>query len=475
MGTNDIPVLQGGYAPIDRETVADDLRVEGEIPRDLNGMHVRNGPNRRFEPAGRYHWFDGDGMLHLVEFDRGRVRYRNRWVMTDALREELAAGRALWKGVKEPPRKDRPDMPLKNTSNTDVKFHAGKLVSMWYLGGDVYQVDPRTLDTVGKLDCGGALDLPISAHSKVDERTGEFIWFAYGKDHPYMHYGVIGADGALKHRIPVELPGPRLPHDMAVTTNYTVLHDLPLFYDMEAFKAGRHKLKFYAELPARFGVVPRYGRADQIRWFEAEPCYMYHVVNAWEEGSEIVMVGTPFRLPRDREGRIAAEQFPRMPASLEHDFVLYEWRFDLATGRTRERLLDDIVNSEFPSINSALMGTKTRYSWNVLMGRNRVPEQPRFCGMTRFDLQTGVIQSYTEGQDFWYSEAPFAPKDGWHAEDDGYLVGFVWNGRDERSEVQVWDAKDIAHGPVAKIILPARVPHGFHSTWVSAHRLSTGR
>lgn len=474
MGSNDVPVLQGAYAPIEAEHIYDRLEIIGDVPSDLNGMHVRNGPNRRFTPEGRYHWFDGDGMLHQILFDRGRVSYRNRWIMTDSLREELAAGRSMWKGVKEPPRKDRPDMPLKNTSNTDVKFHAGKLVSMWYLGGTVYQADPYTLETTGKLG-GGALPLPVSAHSRVDEATGDFIFFAYGKEYPYMHYGVIGMDGQIKHQIPVELPGPRLPHDMAITPNYTILHDLPLFYDMEALKAGRHKIKFYAELPSRFAVVPRYGKPSDIRWFEAEPCYMYHVSNAWEEGDEIVMTGTPFRTPRDRDGRILADQMPKMPATLEHDFLFYEWRFNLRTGKTRERILDDIINSEFPVVNSALQGKKTRYSWNILMGRNRVPEQPRFCGMTRYDLHTGVVQAYTEGTEHWYSEAPFAPKDNWQAEDDGYLVGFVWNGRENRSECQVWDAKDIAHGPVAKIIIPDRVPNGFHSTWVSAERLRTGR
>lgn len=481
MGINDVPVLQGGYGPIDHEVICDDLQVIGEIPANLNGLYVRNGPNRRFEAEGRYHWFDGDGMLHSVRFERGRVQYRNRWVMTDSLKEEIAAGHALWKGVKEPPRRDRPEMPLKNTSNTDVKFHNGKLVSMWYLGGTVYQCDAGTLDTLGKLEPDARLaGLPVSAHSRVDERTGEFLFFAYGKEHPYMHYGVIGADGALKHLTPVELPGPRLPHDMAITPNYSILHDFPLFYDMDALSAGRHKLQFHHTLPSRFAVVPRYGDASQIRWFEAEPAYMYHVSNAWEEvnargETEIVMTGTPFRLPRDRDGHIDAARVPRMPASLEHDFLFYEWRFNLATGQTRERLLDDIVNSEFPVINSWMQGHRTRYSWNVLMGRNRTPEEPRFCGLTRFDLQTGAVQAYSGGVDFWYSEAPFAPRDNWKEEDDGYLVGFVWNGRDERSEVHVFDAKDVGQGPIARVLLPQRVPHGFHATWVSQVRLDSGR
>ena len=87
MGQNDIPVLTGGFAPIEQEFTLDLTEVEGEIPSDLTGMHVRNGPNRRFEAPGRYHWFDGDGMLHAVRFEGGRAQYLNRWVMTDSLRE----------------------------------------------------------------------------------------------------------------------------------------------------------------------------------------------------------------------------------------------------------------------------------------------------------------------------------------------------------------------------------------------------
>ena len=482
MNINDIPTLSGGFAPIEHELVLDELRIEGEVPQDLSGVYVRNGPNRRFEAAGRYHWFDGDGMLHAVRFDRGRVQYRNRWIMTDSLQEELHAGRALWQGIKDPPRRDRPDMPVKNTSNTDVKFYNGDLVSMWYLGGEVYRCAPDDLATRGKLELDARLrGLPISAHSKVDERSGEFLFFAYGKEPPYMHYGVLARDGSLATFIDAPLPGPRLPHDMAVTPNYTILHDLPLFYDMEAFAAGRHKLKFYPELASRFGVVPRHGRSEQIRWFEARATYMYHVSNAWEEddgqgGTEIVMTGTPFRLPRDGRGHLDAERLPKMLAELEHDFLFYEWRFNLRTGQTRERVLDDIINSEFPVINSAMLGLKTRYSWNVLMGRSKQAEDPRFCGLARLDLERGTCQTYHEGPNRWWSEAPFAPRNtsGEMQEDDGYLVGFVWDDDARQSRVYVMDAKDLSRGPVCKISLPQRVPNGFHATWVSGERLARG-
>jgi len=485
MGSNDVATLSGAFAPIASEQViTDGLEIEGDVPADLNGLYVRNGPNRRFEAPGRYHWFDGDGMLHAVRFERGRVEYRNRWVMTDGLHEEVAAGQALWQGIKDPPRRRQPGSavtaPMKNTSNTDVKYFGGSLISMWYLGGDVYRCDPHDLRTLGKLGTDPRLvGVPISAHSRVDERTGELMFFAYGSTPPYMWYGVLDRHGALQTLMPVPLPGPRLPHDMAITPHYSVLHDLPLFQDADALAAGRHKLKFHADMPARFGVVPRHGSSGQIRWFEAEPTYLYHVSNAWEEddgrgGTEIVMTGTPFRIPRDAQGRLDADAVPRLTANLVHDFSFHEWRFNLRTGQTRERVLDDIVNSEFPVINSWLQGHKTRYSWHTLMGPAYRPEEPRFCGIVRYDLLRGNCTSYHEGPNRWWSEAPFAPRDGSQTEDDGYLVGFVWDGDAQKSKVVVLDAADIAAGPLCRITLPQRVPNGFHATWVSAERLRRG-
>jgi len=257
------------------------------------------------------------------------------------------------------------------------------------------------------------------------------------------------------------------------------LHDLPLFYDMDAFAAGRHKLKFHHTLPSRFGVVPRHGTPDQIRWFEANPTYMYHASNAWEEddgqgGIEIVMTGTPFRLPTDMRGQVDVERFPKMLANLEHDFMFFEWRFNLRTGQTKERVIDDIINQEFPVINSWMQGHKTRYSWNVLMGRSNRAEDPRFCGFARYDLEKDSCTTYHAGVHKWFSEAPFAPKDNWQAEDDGYLVGFMWDDLSKSSWVTIFDAHDVAQGPVCRIRLPQRVPNGFHATWVSGERLARG-
>ncbi len=464
---HDIPALSGNSAPIHDEVDGDTLEVIGEVPVDLNGIYVRNGPNAYYPPGWRYHAYDGDGMLHAIYFDRGRVEYRNRWIRTRALDAEIAAGRALWKGLKEPPRTDHPDEPLKNTSNTDVKYHAGRLITMWYRSGLPYAVDPYTLRTIGPADHGGSTHR-ISAHSRPDEHTGELLFFDYDVKPPYMRYGVIGPDRQTRHCVDIELPGPRLPHDMAVTENYTILHDFPLLLDEEAMRAGRYKLRFHADRPARFGVIPRLGRAEEIRWFEARPTYLLHVVNAWEEGREIVMIGTPYRMHETDDGRIDARRLERTIHYRQRDFLLYEWRFDLDTGRTRERVIDDVLNTEFPVINSAYQGRRNRHAYHVVFpygGR----EEPRFPGLVKYDLATGGYVAFSEGPRSFYNEPGFAPSDRAESEDDGYLVTIAWNELEQRSEVQVFDARGprIAHGPLARVLLPRRVPHGFHATWVS--------
>ena len=474
----DNPNLQGGWAPVHKELVDDQLQVIGKVPEDLNGMYVRNGPSPQFQPQGRYHWFDGDGMLHTVRFERGRVEFRNRWVLTDGLLADRAAGNARLPGLKgRMPSGVLPDDALKNTSNTDVKYHNGKLLSMWYRGGSVYQVDPMTLETLGKLEPDPRLvGLQISAHSRVDERTGEFMFFAYGNKAPYMHYGVVGADGQLKTLIPVQLPGPRLPHDMAITQNYSILHDFPLVNSPDALAAGRYSLEFNESLPSRFAVIPRHGSVNDIRWFEADPRYMLHVANAWEEVNaqgqvEIVMVGTPYSMPTKLDGSLDKERLLFTIGTQGTDYEMYQWRFNLTTGKTREGVVDDILNTEFPMINAWYQGYRNRYSYNVLMGRMRTLEQPHFAGIAKYDFLTGSATTYHPGPGYWFSEAPFASRDNAVDEDDGYVVGFVFNTHENRSEVWVFDAKQISDGPVAKVILPQRVPNGFHATWIRQSQL----
>lgn len=201
-GTEDNPYLLGVHAPVRDEITADDLAVIGEIPRDLNGVYLRNGPNRRYAATGRYHWFDGDGMVHAMAFENGTARYRNRYVRTAALTAEEAAGHALWSGVMESPRGNpvgtARGLPFKDSANTDLVHHDGKVLATWYLCGQPMSLDPLSLETIGAETFLGTLRGDVMAHPKSDESTGELMWFDYGARDPLLRYGVVGASGRVE-------------------------------------------------------------------------------------------------------------------------------------------------------------------------------------------------------------------------------------------------------------------------------------
>jgi carotenoid cleavage dioxygenase-like enzyme len=462
------PLLQDNFAPWRMEGDARDLEVVGEIPPGLRGTYYRNGPNPAFEPQGRYHWFDGDGMVHAVHIADRKAAYRNRWIRTEGFVRERRASTPLWTGIIEPFDDNPKDAPEKDTANTDVIFHRDRLLALWYRAGKPYGIDPVTLETIGTEDFGGTLRCEVSAHAKVDERTGELFFFDYGLKPPYMRYGVVGPDGVIRHFVPIDLPGPRLPHDMAITENHAILMDLPLFSDPQAAKVGRFKLFFDRDTASRFGVIPRYGSREQIRWFDAEPCFIYHSVNAWERDGEIVMDVCRVTKPEPRsdlDGPLA-----QMLSYLRLDAHLHRYRFDLRTGSTREEVVDD-DNSEFPSINLGMVGRRTRYAYSMHIS----PEKTLlFDGLMKYDVEDGSSETYWFGDGRWGSEAPFAPRPGSTGEDDGYLLSYVYDEREGRSDVEILDAQDIAGGPLCRIKLPVRVPLGFHATWVPGERLPGG-
>jgi carotenoid cleavage dioxygenase len=461
--------LTGIYGPISTEIIADDLTVIGEIPRDLDGVYLRNGPNPIFQPRGRYHWFDGDGMVHAIEFHDGKAMYRNRWVRTEAFVAEQEAKRALWPGLMDRPDPNAPkgagsDAWLKDSANTDLVFHNGYALALWYQCGLPYKLDPRTLETIGIERFGGKLARAVSAHAKVDPILGELMFFDYATKPPLMTYSVVSATGELTHHEAIDLPGPRLPHDMAFTERYSLLMDLPLFWDPALLDRHVHKVTFYPDLPSRFGILPRYGNDADVKWFEASPCYIYHVVNAWEDGEEFVMDACRV-IQAEPNAKRGEGDLARMRAFLRLEAQLYRWRFNLVTGSVKEEQLDD-TTTEWPTINRHKMGRRSRYSYSSFV--------PHYEGLVKYDNERGTSEKYFYGPGRTSNEAPFAPRVGASEEDDGYVVTFVADENAKSTgEVIVLDAKNIAAGPVARVQIPRRVPTGFHSMWVPGEQMRT--
>jgi carotenoid cleavage dioxygenase-like enzyme len=461
------PFLRGIFAPIATEITADDLKVTGEIPRDLDGAYLRNGPNPIFQPRGRYHWFDGDGMVHAIEFHDGKATYRNRWIRTEGFAAENESQRSIWPGLMDRPDTTVPhgagsDGWLKDSANTDLVFHNGYALALWYQCGLPYKLDPRTLETVGVERFGGKLERAVSAHAKVDPVSGELLFFDYATTRPFMTYNVVSARGELTNHEPIDLPGARLPHDMAFSEHYSLLMDLPLFWDPQLLERKVHKVTYYPEMPSRFGILPRHGTNADVKWFEASPCYIYHVVNSWEDGDEFVMDAC--RMIQAEPGAKRGEgELARMRAFLRLEAQLNRWRFNLVTGAVKEEQLDD-ARTEWPTINRHKMGRKSRYAYNSCV--------PHYEGLVKYDTERGTSEKYLFGAGRTSNEAPFAPRVGAIDEDDGYVLTFVADVNAHNSgEVIILDAKNFAAGPIARVQIPQRVPTGFHSTWISGAQL----
>ena len=473
---NDNPYLKGPFASNAREYTADtrSLKVIGEIPKDLHGLFVRNHHNQVHEPLGTYHPFDGDGMLHAVRFENGQAEYRNRFVRTTGFLAEQAAGRALWPGMLRPDLASRRGWgamgAMKDNAGTDIKCHAGKLLASMSQGSEPWRLDPYTLETLGP-DAAWARRVPdgVASHYKVDPFTGEMVFFNYPEHPPYMNVGVIDRDNQLVHYEAIELPGARWPHDLGITQHYTVLHDLPLYFDPAGLKQGQHKLVFNRDQPARFGILPRRGGNADVRWFEAAPCYILHITNCFEDGDAVVMDGCIMPDYKTVPVNQASNIYERIRANLDkhnNPTLMHRWRFDLKTGRTTEQRLDDEI-TEFPVCSNDYVGRPYRYSYHVLYQKG----EWLFSGLKRFDLRTGATARYEYGEGRYGSEPQVARAVGAKAEDDGYVISMVADMKADTSEVLILRADDIAAGPVARIILPERMGIGTHACWVEGDRL----
>lgn len=473
---DDHPYRSGPWRPQVTEYDAADLDVTGELPDDLAGVYLRNTENPLRPPVQRYHPFDGDGMIHAISFGGGTASYHNRFVRTAGLEAEEEAGETLWAGLAERPEVARRPGGwgargrMKDASSTDVVVHGGLALSSFFQCGDLYQLDPLTLADRGRATWGGAFPdgRGVSAHARVDEHSGELMFFNYATTEPYLSYGVVDSERRVTHHVPIDLPGPRLPHDLAITEHYTVLNDLPLFWDPQLLGRGRYAARFHPDLPSRLGVLPRHGDPEEIRWFDADPTYVLHWANAYEEGDEVVVDGffQGCPEPTDLGEHGPAERMFRFLAADVLRTTLHRWRLDLRTGRCREVDLTDRI-SEFGMINGRHRGRPHRYVYAT------TNPPGWFCmdGIVRHDTRTGDVDEYRFGPGVYCSETAVAPRVGSTAEDDAYLVTITIDVERDCSEGVVFDARALGDGPIATVRLPERVSSGTHAFWAAASSL----
>jgi carotenoid cleavage oxygenase len=438
--------LVGNFAPVKDELTANDLAVEGAIPEELNGRLLRNGPNPIAPDPAAYHWFIGDGMLHAIELRDGKaVSYRNRWVRTDQAVQLL--------GENPIPGQPEDVFPVgSSVANTHVVTHAGKIFALVEVALPT-QVRPD-LSTVGRYDYGGKLRSPMTAHPKVDPVTGEMLFFGYDAfGPPWLRYHAVSADGELVRSEDIDIRGPSMVHDFAITERNIVFLDLPVVFDFDLVGKRPFPAEWKPDYGARVGVMPRDGGNADVRWFDVELCYVFHPLNAYDDNGSVVIdvARHPKMFATDIYG--PAEQPP----------TLDRWTIDLDGGKVIEERLDDRPQ-EFPRVADGVIGRRHRYGYTTHFGID--DEGIQLGGLLKHDLQAGSAEARSFGRGTHASEGVFVRASDDAGEDEGWVLSVVYDEGRDASDLVVLDATDFTGPPVATVRLPRRVPFGFHGSWV---------
>ncbi len=443
------PLLTGIHAPMTEELTIADLAVEGVIPPALDGRYVRIGPNPAAPDPRSYHFFTGDGMLHGVRIRDGRALwYRNRWVRS----ADVAKARNV------------PPAPgprhVFDTVNTSVLGHAGSGWALVEAGSTPVRFDEE-LAAQRYDDFEGTLPGSFTAHPRRDPATGELHAICYEATDPKrVRYNVVDVAGRVRRSVTIPVAHGPLIHDCAITARYVVILDLPLTLSMRVVLAGHgFPYRWNDGHPARIGLLPREGRADDIRWLAIDPCFVFHTANAYDlpDGGVVLDVVAYDRM-------FAADNLgpDEQPRGFER------WTIDVEAGTVERRTVDPAAQ-ELPVIDDRRTGLPYRYAYALALPERLTETLVGEAPLIKHDLQRGTRQVHDFGAGRIAGEFVFVPAAPDAAEDDGWLIGLVIEADGAGTALEILGAGDMAAPPVATVRIPHRIPPGIHGAWLDAH------
>ena len=441
------PFLTGIHQPMTGEMTLVDLPVTGTIPPELDGRYLRIGPNPIAPNPAAHHWFTGDGMVHGIALKDGKALwYRNRWIRSKAV--AAALGEAPAPGERH---------GGFDTVNTNVVDIAGRTWALVEAGSYPVELD-ETLGEQTYNAFDGTLEGSFTAHPHRDPLTGEHHAICYEATDPgTVRHVVIDASGRVTREEPVRVQhGPSI-HDCAVTGRYAVILDLPVTFSMRALIGG-HPFPYgwNPKHQARVGLLPRGGTDADVIWCPVDPCYVFHVANAFDAEDGTVVMDVCAYASMFEDGR----QGPNGQA-----LGLERWTIDPAA-RTVARHTIDAAPQEFPRPDERRFAQPYRYLYTMALPET---EQDAFIGATwlyKHDLAAGTRAEHDFGIGRYPGEFVFVPARDDAAEDEGWLIGLVVDLPHETTDLVILDAQRFAGDPVASVRIPHRVPPGFHGNWV---------
>ncbi|MDG2306910.1 MAG: carotenoid oxygenase family protein [Candidatus Binatia bacterium] len=441
--------------------------VEGEIPRDLSGTLYRNGPCQNILPsagAAALHLFDGDALIHALRFENGTAHHLSRFARTESFLREKKEGTFCLGGLNLPADELLSEPPPGVQPNTNIVAHAGRLFAL-VENAMPFELDRKTLGSIGTWDYDGkAIGMSTTAHPKIDGRTGQMLIHGYQPIEPYVQLYVVEPDGSVSLAEAIDAPWPSMMHDFAITENYVIFPLGSVYFDLEAMLAGRgfgQSVTARDDLNMKFGIRRR-EPGSETKWFDAPSIgYMFHPSNAYEKDGRIVMDACKYEDPQGLLDDIGTIRAGEISSGLTSKPYLYE--FDLEAGTCKETKLSDMA-AEFPRLDDRLVGRENRFGYastaEPIDGANGF-----FRRITKYDRVDGtsVHRETVPGQ--WVGEPVFVPRHADAAEDDGFVLNLVYDAPDDRTAVDILDARAIDAKPLARLWLEERVSLGFHGNF----------
>ncbi|EYU43820.1 hypothetical protein ABFS82_07G059000 [Erythranthe guttata] len=474
--------LEGNYAPVQECPVHQDLEVVGTIPTSVRGAYLRNGGNPLFEPISGHHFFDGDGMIHAVTLaaPENRASYACRFTRTNRLLGEAALRKPVFpKQIGELHGHSglarlalfaaRALAGLVNAAdgfglaNVNVVYFNGRILAMSEddLPYTVRLTEAGDLETIGQYDFDGQVKGSMIAHPKVDPATGDLYTLSYNiLSKPYLKFLKFDKWGNKSRELTISIEQPTMIHDFTMTESHVVIPDHQMVFKLSEMMRGGSPVIHDPNKMTRFGVLPKNAVDEsEIRWIDVPECFCFHMWNAWEErdenGDKIIVVINSCMTPADSI----------FSGSDDLKSELSEIRLNLKTGGSTRRVVVSGMNLEAGQINKQQLGKKTRYVYLAI-----ADPWPKCSGIARVDLETGEVTKYLYGPHRFGGEPCFVPVTAEEEdEEEGYLMSFVRDEENEKSEFVILKASTMEQ--VALVKLPKRVPYGFHGTFVSAQEI----
>lgn len=459
---NVLESYQRGLRNLSREHGFEPLHVEGVVPKDLQGTLYLNGPGlfSLFERPYR-HWFDGDGAVTAINFGE-TVNGAVRLVESQQLKEERQAGRPLYTsgGTLAPQWWRRLGLRFKNAANTKPLFWNKRLFALFEAGLPT-EIDPTTFATLGETNLDGTVKGFFSAHfHEVPDRRAFYNFSVERGRNNILHLYEMPEGGAIRRIGSVPLPrSSAMLHDFIATENHLVFFIPPVRINilqvLLGIKAPFETMQWCPEEGTTILIIP-IDAPNRYKRFKVDPFFQYHFMNGYEQGGDIVV---DFVHVSEFEAAFKSHNTEKRLESFPTKGRLY--RAIVKPGSESVQLEQRWEQPcEFPQVAPAMQGRKYRYGY-VLASRDGEPQTK----IAKLDLETGNAEATEIGANQFPSEAVFVPRAGASREGDGYLISLAYDGNVDRSFIVIFDAENLAQGPLARAWFDHHIPRPLHATW----------